>query len=634
MLDSLFKGITIGNLEVPNRVVMPPMTTRFASDDGYVTDKTRNYYRERARGGPGLIIFESTYPCEKHPQRHVLVDDSYIDGLRSVVDAVHAEGTNIALQMNPHRASADKVEPLAPSPIETPDGVAVPEISLDRIKTLTTEFAEGAARAKRAGFDGLEIHSASGYLVHQFLSPRTNHRTDEYGGSVENRTRFAREILDAVREQVGPDFPVWFRIPGHEFLEGGLDAPEARRVAKHLEEAGSDAIHVTAGHNWNSKHIVISGRDERGTYADLSANIRRAVDVPVIVVGRINDPDVANDIIASGKADMTAMGRAHIADPHIVRKAKAGDLDGIRRCVGGLEGCRDSVSGSTPVSCTINPLVGREDEDVKSPDETREIAIIGGGPAGMETARWAARRGHAVTLYEAASEVGGQLRWAKNAPGKTEYGPLVQFMESELARYNVTVETDTRIEAADIDTLDVDDVIVATGSAPSVPTVEGITDAVAAGTVATPEDVLTGTADDAESVVVYGDSEIGVDTAEYLAARDAHVTVVSPGMLLPERAAANEGTTARQHILDGVSRNDRIEILVDAKLQRVDGREVSVLVNGTERTFDVDTIVLAQERHPLADGFDRDDVRVIGDADVPADLYGAIHEGARVGRSI
>lgn len=634
MLDDLFKDISIGNLTIPNRVVMPPMTTRFASDEGYVTDQTRNYYRERARGGPGLIIFESTYPCEKHPQRHVLVDDSYIEGLRSVVETVHAEGTNIALQMNPHRASSDKVEPLAPSPLETPSGDAVPEISTDRIETLVTEFAEGAARAKRAGFDGLEIHSASGYLIHQFYSPKTNQRTDKYGGSVENRTRFAREILAAVRDQVGPDFPVWFRIPGHEFLEGGLDAPEARRVAKQLEAADSDALHVTAGHNWNSKHIVISGRDKRGTYADLAANIRRAVDVPVMVVGRINDPEVANDIIADGKADLTAMGRAHIADPHIVRKAKAGNLDGIRRCVGGLEGCRDAVSGSTPVSCTVNPLVGREDDTVSAPDETRDLAIIGGGPAGMETARWAARRGHTVTIYEAAAEVGGQLRWAKNAPGKTEYGPLIRFMETELARHDVTVETNTRIKPADLDSLDVDDIIVATGSEPDIPTVEGVTDAVAAGTVVTPEAVLNGAVDDAASVVVYGGSEIGVDTAEYLAGRDAQVTIVSPGMLLPERAADNEGTTARQHIIDGVSRNDRIEILVDAKLQQIDGRDIQVLVDGTERTIDVDTMVLAESRHPVADGFDRDDVTVIGDASVPADLYGAIHEGARLGRTI
>lgn len=471
MLEELFSNISIGNLDVPNRVVMPPMTTRFASDEGYVTDQTRNYYRERAKGGPGLIVFESTYPCEKHPQRHVLVDDSYVDGLTSVVDIVHNEGTNIALQMNPHRASSDKVEPLAPSALTTPDGREVPAITTDRMDELVSQYATGAARAKRAGFDGLEIHAASGYLVHQFLSPRTNKRTDAYGGSVEDRTRFAREILGAVREEVGDDFPVWFRIPGHEFLEGGIDATDARRIAQQLAAAGSDALHVTAGHNWNSRHVVISGRDERGTYADLAANIRNEVDVPVIAVGRINDPELANDIVAEGKADLTAMGRAHLADPHIVSKAKDGNLDGIRRCVGGLEGCRDLTNGN-PVTCTVNPTVGHEDKSVDHVEESDSIAIVGGGPAGMEAARWAARRGHDVTIYERESELGGQLRWAKNAPGKHEYGPLLKFFEAELDRHGVTVQTEAAV--GDVDSLAADTVIIATGSETSVPSIEGI----------------------------------------------------------------------------------------------------------------------------------------------------------------
>jgi len=638
MLESLFSDIAIGPLKVPNRVVMPPMTTRFASEDGYVTDQTRAYYRERAKGGPGLIIFESTYPCERHPNRHLLVNDSYVEGLQSVVETVHNEGTNIALQMNPHRATADKLDPLAPSEITTPNGRKVPQITTERIEELILDFAAGAARAKRAGFDGLEIHGASGYIVHQFLSPRTNHRTDEYGGDGEGRTKFARDLLTAVREEVGKDFPVWFRMPGHEFLEGGIDPTESRRIARRLDEAGADALHVTAGHNWNSKHIVISGRDDRGTYTDLSANIKRAVDVPVIVVGRINDPELANEIVAEGKADLTAMGRAHIADPHIVRKAKQGNLQGIRRCVGGLEGCRDLVNGN-PVTCTINPRVGREDEEAVSVDDPDEIAVVGGGPAGMETARWAARRGHDVTVFEEEGQIGGQLRWAQNAPGKSEYGPLLEFFQAELNRYGVDIKTATAVPLDNLDSLGADTVVVATGSETSVPNIKGISDAIAAGRVTTPRDVLSGnsSADESgvENAVVYGDTEIGIDTAEYLSEQGVSVTIVSPGMLLPERYTENEGVTAREHILEGVERNERIEALADASLSSVGGTEARVHYDGEERTVMFGLLVLAQDRHPRTERFDRDDsVVVIGDADTPRDLYTAIHEGADIGRSI
>jgi 2,4-dienoyl-CoA reductase-like NADH-dependent reductase (Old Yellow Enzyme family)/thioredoxin reductase len=632
MLDSLFDPVSIGSLDLPNRVVMPPMVTRYASEDGYVTDRSREYFRERARGGTGLIVFECTYPCERHPQRHWLIDDSYVDGLSSVVDAVHADGGTLAVQLNTHRATSDEVEPLAPSPIELPDGGTAEAISRERMDELVTQFAAGADRAKRAGFDAIEIHAASGYLVQQFLSPRTNRRDDAYGGDLEGRTRFARVLLDAVRDEVGEDFPVWFRMPGHEFLEGGIDPTEATRIGRRLADAGSDALHVTAGHVWNNGHIVINGHDERAVYADYAAAVREAVDVPVIAAGRINDPELADDLIADGKADLTAMGRAHIADPHFARKAEAGDLDGIRRCVGGMEGCRDLVNGN-PVTCTVNPRVGREGEATDPAADPETIAVVGGGPAGLEFARWAAWRGHAVTVYEAESEIGGQLRWAQNAPGKREYAELLGFLEAELDRKNVAIRTETDIEAEDLEALSADTVVVATGSAPAVPTVEGLSAAIAAGRVVTPEDVLSGGAD-VETALVYGDSEIGVDVAEYLADRDAAVTIVSPGRLLPERYTEGEGVTSRDRILASLGEHDRdVETLEHASLQAVEDTTAHVVdADGDERRLAFDQVVLAGERRPRS--LDVDDAIVIGDAETPSDLYTAIHEGARLGRSI
>ncbi len=632
MLDSLFDPVTVGGLDLPNRVVMPPMVTRFASEDGYVTDRSREYFRERARGGTGLIVFECTYPCERHPQRHWLIDDSYIEGLSSVVDAVHDEGGTLAVQLNTHRATSDEVEPLAPSAIELPEGGTADRISRERMVELVAEFAAGADRAKRAGFDAIEIHAASGYLVQQFLSPRTNRRDDDYGGDLEGRTRFARDLLAAVRDEVGRDFPVWFRMPGHEFLEGGIDPDEATRIGRRLADAGSDALHVTAGHVWNNGHIVINGHDERAIYADYAAAVREAVDVPVIAAGRINDPELADDLIAEGKADLTAMGRAHIADPHFVRKAEAGNLDGVRRCVGGMEGCRDLVNGN-PVTCTVNPRVGREGESVEPAADPTSIAVVGGGPAGLEFARWAARRGHSVTVYEAASRLGGQLRWAQHAPGKREYAELLRFLETELDREGVAVETGAELEAADVEALPADTVVVATGSAPAVPTIEGISDAIADGRVVTPEDVLTGDAD-IGTALVHGASEIGVDTAEYLADRGVAVTIVSPGRLLPERYTEGEGVTSRDRILASLGEHDRdIETIEHASLQAIEDTTARVIdVDGEERFVAFDELVIAGERRPRS--LDVEDAVVIGDAETPSDLYTAIHEGARLGRSI
>lgn len=634
MLDALFEPVAIGGLELDNRVVMPPMVTRFATEEGYVTERGREYFRERARGGTGLIVFESTYPCERHPQRHLIVDDSYVEGLASVVDAVHDAGTYLAVQLNVHRATADEVEPLCPSAIELPDGRRAERISRDRIDALVGEFATGAERAHRAGFDGVEIHGASGYLVQQFLSPQTNRRDDEYGGDLEGRTRFARELFEAVRATVGDDRPVWFRLSGNEFLDGGIDPTEAARIGARLEAAGADALHVTAGHVWNNGHIVINGHDDRGIYADYAEAVREAVDVPVVAAGRINDPELANDLIADGKADLTAMGRAHIADPHFVRKARMGDLDGIRRCVGGMEGCRDLTNGN-PVSCTVNPRVGREGAALEPADDPRRIAVVGGGPAGLECARWAARRGHDVTVYEAEEAVGGQLRWARNAPGKSEYAELLRFLEAELDREDVSVETGTGLETDDVAALDAASVVLATGSEAAVPSVEGLSAAIAAGRVGTSRDVLRGGYDGVEAALVYGRSEIALDVAEYLADRDAAVTIVSEGLFLPERFSDEpNNVTTRDRLLATLEEQGReVDLLADAALQAVDGQTATVVTeSGAKRPVAFDALVLAGERQPRT--LPVEDAVTIGDAETPADLYGAIHEGARLGRSL
>lgn len=637
MFPNLFNPESIGSLRLSNRIVMPAMNTRLPTEDGYPTDRTRAYYEERAKGGAGLLIFESTYPAHPHPYRYRLTDDGYVDPLRSVVDRVHDAGGTIAIQMNIHRGTADHLDPLAPSSLVTPAGDDVAAITRARIDELVEQYAAGAARAQRAGFDGIEIHAASGYLLQQFLSPLTNRRTDEYGGSLRGRTRFATDLLDAVRDQVASDYPVWFRIPGDEFLDGGITTDGAREIAGVLAAAGSDALHVTAGHNWNDK-IVPSGYVERGVYAPLAANVRDAVDIPVIAVGRINDPAVADAIVESESADFTAMGRAHLADPHIARKAKAGEVDRIRRCVGGLEGCWDKLNGA-PVTCTVNARLGQESDPIRSADDSKRVAVIGGGPAGLETARVAGRRGHEVTVYEREGEIGGQLRWARHAPGKSEYDELLTFFRAELDTYDVSVRCSHDVDPTDLSALDADAVVIATGAKPRIPALDGLSEAVTNDAVKTPGDVLGTESFPFESALVHGGNEVGCDVALYLAQRGIETSVVADGELLSDRITDTPKPGMRHRVLRRLRDTSHLLLLPDSHVAevRTSSGTATIRGEGGTRTVPADVIVLSElsVSDPTFRAVDLDaPVYTVGDAQTAADLYDAIHSGARVGRGI
>ncbi|MFB6310417.1 MAG: FAD-dependent oxidoreductase [Salinirussus sp.] len=634
MLDHLLSRGRIGGLELDNRVVMPPMTTRYAPEDGSVTERTRAYYRERARGGTGLIVFESTYPCVEHPRRHQLLEDSYVPGLASVAEAVHDEGGRIAIQLNPHRGYHHEGAPVAPSPMTLDDGTEVPAITQEHISKLVTDFAAGAARAERAGFDGIEIHGTSGYLVNQFLSPLTNQRDDEYGGTLEGRTRFARELLEATRDTVGESFPVWFRLTACEFHDDGLTVDDAAAIAARLEGAGSDAVHLTAGHPSNPHHnyATLSDYDEQGLYADLAAHVREEVTVPVIIVGRISDVEAAEAILAAGKADFVAMGRAHIADPHFVDKAKSGNIDRIRQCVGGMEGCRELVQSGQGVSCTVNPTVGAESQAEQAVEQSKQVAVIGGGPAGLEAARWAAKRGHDVSLYERDADLGGQLRLAANAPAKGAYADLISFFEAELRACGVTIETGHEVSPED---LNVDETVVATGSRAAMPNVRGLSAAAVDDRVVTAREALEMKDSFDGPVAVLGGTEAACDVAEYLAERGHDVSLLATEPLLPLRNTGDK-RVPRNYIESRLENNSSIEFVREATVTSIESDSVSVRTPDGSRNYAATTLVIATERAPETfRSTDQPDVTaVIGDAAGPRGLYTAIHEGAEVGRNI
>jgi len=410
--EKLFEPIKIGTMEVKNRFVMAPMITNYAASDGSVTDRFKAYHKARAKGGVGLIIVEATFVhlSGKGFSNELGIDkDALVGKLTEVTDTAHEHGAKIALQLyHSGRQSHSAVTggPLfAPSPLACPVCGETPlEMTKQDIEDMITAFGEGARRAKAAGFDAVEIHGAHGYLVGQFLSPYSNKRTDEYGGSFENRARFPLEVLAKVRNAVGKDYPVLYRLSSEEFVTGGLTIEDTRKFATMLVDHGIDAIHVSGGVYESAAMIIQPAAVPQGVYVSNAAAIKEAIGsrVPVIVVGRIKDPAMAADIIHDGKADMIAMGRALLADPDLPSKLQAGTPEEIRRCIGCTQACIDRLFQDQDIACLGNPLTGREWQyNLEEKAATRKkVLVIGGGPGGLEASRVAALRGNDVFLYE------------------------------------------------------------------------------------------------------------------------------------------------------------------------------------------------------------------------------------------
>ncbi|MBM3490772.1 MAG: FAD-dependent oxidoreductase [Alphaproteobacteria bacterium] len=438
-MDALFQPGRIGKLTLKNRLVMPPMTTRLAEADGTVTQAQIAYYRARAAGGCGLITVEMASPERAgiHRRRETgIAEDRHIAGLRLLVAAIHDAGAKAAIQLGHGgghtRADVCGETPIAPSAIPHPvfEGdlrTIVPQaMSLERIARTTAAFVAAAGRAREAGFDAIELHGAHGYLISQFLCPAENLRSDDYGGSLENRARFGLDILRAIKAG-HPDLPVIFRFNGDDFFPGAFGFAEAMRLAPWLVEAGADALHVTAGHYRSrpSGAVMIPPmRFPEATFLDFAAAIKAGVSAPVIAVGRLGDPALAERAVAEGKADFVALGRPLVADPDW--PAKVRDGRSVTRCLA-CNACIDGMRGGRGISCTVNPRAGRETTFLAPAQASgnRRIAVVGGGPAGLNFAVAAARAGHRVTLFEREAYLGGALRMAAEAPlfEETEAAP-------------------------------------------------------------------------------------------------------------------------------------------------------------------------------------------------------------------
>lgn len=637
--EKLFSPFRIGGLAVKNRIVMAAMGTNFGTEEGTVSERAIAYYRERARGGAGLIITESSPVSQRGRHRRRCLgafDDRFIPGLRRLTDAVHEYGAAIALQLNHagRGAGADVTghPPQAPSAVSLIPGVLPPEeMTPEEIRQVVADFGEMARRAKEAGFDAVEIHGAHGYLIQQFLSPRLNLRGDAYGGSRENRGRFAVEILRQVRQTVGSAFPVIFRLGLRELVEGGYELEDGLFWAGQVEAAGADALNVSGG-TGESYHTVVQFISPmsfpEGYFVPLAAAAKKAVHIPVIAANRLNEPALAEAVLREGKADLIAVGRNFLTDPHWPAKAEAGGAERIRSCVA-CNGCIWSLQKANgDVTCFQNAALGCEAEaQIARVTKPKRVVVVGGGPGGMEAARVAARRGHRVTLFEKGKELGGQLLLAAVPPYKKTLEKATLWLIRELAHEGVDVRLGRLATPADLEREEPDGVILATGAAPIVP-------AVCAGKdVITAWDVLAGR-ETGGTVLVLGGGLVGAETAEFLSQRGCRVTMVE---MLDELARDMEGTT-RLLLLKRL--NDAgITVLLSTKVVEICDRNVRVCRGGAESRLEAETIVLAlgsradaKSREAWAAKFPQ--MIAIGDCLDARKAKEAIHEGFRAGLRI
>ncbi len=546
MSEITFTPLAIGAVELPNRIALAPVKTALGGTDGRASRLHVEHYRRRAAGGAGLVIVEPLYvdPLGKeHPKQLGASSDGAIAGLRDVVEAVHGHGALAFAHLNhAGRAANPKAiggAPEAPSAVHCPSTGATPTaMSGERIREIVGAYGQAARRARESGFDGVEIQLGLGYLPAQFLSLRTNRRDDEYGPRGDGRWRFVHDVMAAARRSLGESMALTARLSAEEKVEGGLGLADAVELGRRLEEWGVDGLHVVVGSAcdspaWYYQHMALP----EGVNEKLAADIRAEVSIPVMVAGRLGDPERIRSVLGEGGVDAVALGRPLLADPDLPRKMAQGREDEIMACGSCLQGCLAQVKGGGPIGCIVNPEVGREAEGVSPAVALGErLVVVGGGPAGMEAALMGRRAGYEVTLLESDSRLGGQFALAPVSPGKGAMERPLRSLIRAVQSAGIDVRTgfDATVDA--VEALEPDRVILATGSRPVIPPIPGLDDPVTAA------EVLTGRRWPGPRVLILGGGLVGIEMAEMLAARDHEVVVVE---LLEDIARDMEAVTRK-----------------------------------------------------------------------------------------
>lgn len=624
-----------------NRLIMAPISTNLAEEDGTVSEELLFHYAERAKGGVGMITVENVciaYPLARHGAAQPRIDDdTFIPGLSRLTDAIHRGGAKAAVElthpgMNAGLRYTEGETPVAPSAVpRSKDGLVSRALSHEQVVEVVDEYVEAARRAQEAGFDAVELQACHGLLINQFLSPLTNQRQDEYGGDRENRIRFLVEIVEGVKRRVGVDFPVMVRLVAEDVTEGGVTPEEGRWFARRLEEAGADAIHPDFGLGGKEKRLEPMPYPQAWRVY-LAERIKQVVSLPVIAVGVIREPGVAEKILEAGKADFVALGRALNADPEWPNKAQAGEVASIRRCIGCNECVIARHVADAPLRCSLNATVGlsaeeRRLEPAKAP---KRVLVVGGGPAGMEAARVAALRGHRVMLYEQSPCLGGMLNVAAIPPGKEKLTWITEYFAHELARLGVKVHLGEMLEAESVRTLKPDVVIIAAGSRPAFPDIPGVDGP----NVLVAQDLLARQMRFAgQRVVVIGGGMLGLETAEYLAAQGNTVTVLKRY----ETIGRSIEPLYRDYLLRELGEHG-VEIVTGVEVQAIQADGVLARdQTGAGHVILADRVALARGARPsndLAQAIQDLAPIAIGDASEPRKIIDAIREGFLAAQAI
>jgi 2,4-dienoyl-CoA reductase (NADPH2) len=619
---NLFRPLDLGHVTLANRIMMGSMHTGLEErPDGM--ERLAAFYAERARGGTGLIVtggFSPDAAGNLGPHPAMMASAADRDRHKVVTRAVHDAGGRICLQVLHAGRYGKHPAIVAPSALKSPINPIVPrEMSAAEIERTLDAFGASAALAREAGYDGVEVMGSEGYLITQFLAPRTNRRADDWGGSLANRMRFALEAVRRTRAAVGPDFIVVYRISALDLVEGGLSGDEIVQVARGVEAAGASLLNTGIG--WHEARIpTISQAVPRGGFAWTTRRLRDAVAIPVIASNRINAPEVGEEILARGDADMVSLARALLADAEFANKAKAGDRAGINVCIACNQACLDHIFDGRFASCLVNPRAGRETQLVfKKTSHEKKIAVIGGGPAGLSCAAIAAERGHDVTLYEKDAELGGQFNLAKKIPGKQEFAESVAYFAERLRRAGVKVMLGTDPSPDMLKKYD--EIVLATGVDPRRPEIPGLEHPSVVGYA----DVLSGRASVGERVAIVGMGGIGFDVALYLLERSSRATL-DPQAFLAHWGISRSGeltqpareapahritmlkrsttpfgdtlgkTTGWVHRSE-LARNE-VKMLKGVQYRKIDDRGLHIALDGREEIVPADTVILCAGQVP------------------------------------
>jgi 2,4-dienoyl-CoA reductase-like NADH-dependent reductase (Old Yellow Enzyme family)/thioredoxin reductase len=643
--EMLFKPGKIGSMEIKNRIIMAPMITEYADVDGYVTQRLIDYYAERAKGGVGLIMVEASYvqwPIGKGFSRQIaLYDDKYIPGLTKLADAIKKNGARAVIEIH-HVGGAGKSklmnghQPVAPSAVSFPGYEATRAMSVEEIKESVNCFVEAAVRCEKAGFDAINIHACHHYLLANFLSPAWNQRTDEFGGDIKNRARPLLSVLKGVKQAV--NVPVICRINVAEMgakelfgVQKELTVEDAIETAKLLEANGVNAVHLTA-RGYGAQEVIHMMPLYPGQMLGYIERIKKVVSIPVIAFGRLT-PEVGEQALRERKADFIGIGRGLLADPYLPEKVAAGELSDIAPCICCFNCIQVSSYGYQPgLKCTVNARCGREGEfeSMGKVKEPRRVFVVGGGPAGMETARVAALRGHHVTLFEKQEFLGGQMVYADKASYKYNVTLLREYLAGQIKKYGVKVELGKSATQEMILREKPDIVVVATGAVPLKPSIKGLDERSALYAI----DVLSGKAEVGENVVVIGGDMVGCEVAEVLADRGRKVTICE---MLPE-LLTKMAIQFRRPVLAKLKEKG-IDLRPNTTARMISKEGVTVVCeDGKEQLLKADTVVLACGSESV-NGLVSElkgkvaEVYCIGDAKEPRKILEAIHEGFEVAHS-